>query len=309
MRGLFSFNVFDLLRGPRLALALSAAAFCPWVAHAASDPVTADAARDDARPTRNEAVWIPSHGASMNGVMFVAAGIDPHPTALLIHGLPGNEQNLDLAQVLRRSGYNVLTFHFRGSWGSPGKFTLAGGVEDTEAALYFLEAPATIAKFHIDPKRLIVVGHSYGGFTATRMATKHREIAGLVLLAPWDPAETIAQFSVPPKELPVAAHQVFDDVDGRLGGVRDVDLAQELLATGYDWHLEKQADGLDNMPILMVTATDDSNDDKGETLRAALAKKSGSNFTTLQMTTDHPFSDHRIALEATVTRWLKERIH
>jgi pimeloyl-ACP methyl ester carboxylesterase len=244
----------------------------------------------------------------MNGVMFVAAGIDPHPTALLIHGLPGNEQNLDLAQVLRRSGYNVLTFHFRGSWGSPGKFTLAGGVEDTEAAFSFLEAPATIAQFHIDPKRLIVVGHSYGGFTATRMATKHREIAGLILLAPWDPAESIEQFRVPAQALPSAAHKAFDDVEGRLGGVRDVDLARELLAPGHDWRLESHAEALDRMPLLMVTATDDSKDDQGEVLAAALNQAAASKFTTLRMTTDHPFSDHRIDLEETVTRWLAEKL-
>src|SRR4051812_40519824 len=74
-----------------------------------------DQPRDDANPTRNEAVWIPSGGIVMNGVMLVAAGSEPHPTVLNLHGLPGNEQNLDLAQVLRRAGYNVLSFHYRGS--------------------------------------------------------------------------------------------------------------------------------------------------------------------------------------------------
>jgi pimeloyl-ACP methyl ester carboxylesterase len=71
----------------------------------------------------------------MNGFIYVAAGIQPHPTVLILHGSPGNEQNLDPAQALRRAGYNVLFFHYRGSWGSPGKFTQAGGVDDGQAAV------------------------------------------------------------------------------------------------------------------------------------------------------------------------------
>ena len=34
---------------------------------------------------------------------------------ILFHGLPGNEQNLDLAQAIRRANWNVLTLHYRGS--------------------------------------------------------------------------------------------------------------------------------------------------------------------------------------------------
>jgi dipeptidyl aminopeptidase/acylaminoacyl peptidase len=94
-----------------------------------------DPPRDAANPMRNEAVWIPSGGVLMNGVMYAAAGIGNHPTVLNIHGTPGNEQNMDIAQALRRAGYNVLSFHYRGAWGSPGKFTQAGGVDDCDAAL------------------------------------------------------------------------------------------------------------------------------------------------------------------------------
>ncbi|MDO8912512.1 MAG: hypothetical protein Q8N10_08825 [Phenylobacterium sp.] len=32
----------------------------------------------------------------------------------------GNEKNLDLAQAVRRAGWNAVTFNYRGSWGSPG---------------------------------------------------------------------------------------------------------------------------------------------------------------------------------------------
>jgi dipeptidyl aminopeptidase/acylaminoacyl peptidase len=60
---------------------------------------------------------IPSGGVNLNAVLYTARGPGPHPTMLLLHGLPGNEQNIDLAQAVRRAGWNVLTIHYRGSWG------------------------------------------------------------------------------------------------------------------------------------------------------------------------------------------------
>ena len=67
----------------------------------------------------------------MNALLFVAGGKGPHPTVILMHGLPGNERNLDLAQAIRRAGWDVLTFTYRGAWGSPGDFSIANAMEDT----------------------------------------------------------------------------------------------------------------------------------------------------------------------------------
>ena len=44
-------------------------------------------------------------------------------TVILLHGFPGNERNLDLAQAIRRSGWNAVFFHYRGAWGSGGVFS------------------------------------------------------------------------------------------------------------------------------------------------------------------------------------------
>ena len=59
-----------------------------------------------------------------------------HPAA---HArISGNEQNLDLAQSVRRAGWNVLTFHYRGSWGSEGAFSFGHALEDADSAIAFL---------------------------------------------------------------------------------------------------------------------------------------------------------------------------
>ena len=58
------------------------------------------------------------------GLFLLASGTQPHPTVILLHGFPGYEQNIDLAQSLRRDGWNVLAMHYRGAWGSQGTFSL-----------------------------------------------------------------------------------------------------------------------------------------------------------------------------------------
>ena len=81
----------------RLAAALLAVVIGAPVLAAVPRAVIADPARDAAHPARNRQALILSHGDGMNALFMLAAGAGPKPTLLLLHGLPGNEQNLDLA--------------------------------------------------------------------------------------------------------------------------------------------------------------------------------------------------------------------
>jgi acetyl esterase/lipase len=132
-----------------------------------------DPPEDLTYPARTLPQAIRSCSVNLNAVLYQASGPGPHPTALLLHGLPGNEQNLDCAQSLRRSGCNVLTIHYRGSWGSPGAFTIANCLSDAAAALKWLRDAANDRKLRIDPRRLVVVGHSVGGFVAAHLASEN----------------------------------------------------------------------------------------------------------------------------------------
>src|SRR4051812_36251821 len=189
----------------------TAAASAAPVPHA----VIADPPRDARYPAHNQQLLIPSHGASMNALLFAASGKNPHPTVILMHGLPGNERNLDLAQAVRRAGWNVLTFTYRGAWGSEGDFSISNAIEDARAALGFLRPDEAMRAHRIDPSRLVVAGHSMGGFAAaatvvrdmlpddgaTRMSRtgevapgpSHRALAGLILLDAWNIAGDAAQ--------------------------------------------------------------------------------------------------------------------
>jgi|SRR5579863_739915 len=95
---------------------------------------------------------IPSNGAMMNGVIYVAAEAGPHPTVILLHGFPGNELNLDLAQSVRRAGWNAISFHYRGSWGSQDAFSYANSIEDAQAVIAWARDPQNARKYRIDPR-------------------------------------------------------------------------------------------------------------------------------------------------------------
>src|SRR6266436_9614296 len=122
-----------------------------------------DPAPDKAHPPTMDAPDIISHGKRMNAIIYTAAGAGPHGTVVLLHGFPGNEQNMDLAYAIRRAGWNVLFPHYRGSWGSAGTFSFSNALEDTQAALAFARDPSNAKKYRIDTKKIVLIGHSMGG--------------------------------------------------------------------------------------------------------------------------------------------------
>src|ERR1044071_8999212 len=115
-----------------IAVAAAALAGAPLSAQVPR-AIGTDPPRDSAHPARMEVLHIPSGGVKINGVAYLASGAGRHPTFIFFHGLPGNEKNLDLAQAVRRAGWNAITVNYRGSWGSPGEFRFGGTLEDAEA--------------------------------------------------------------------------------------------------------------------------------------------------------------------------------
>lgn len=264
------------------------------------DPVTADPAIDVAHPAGIEAFVLPSHGFGMNALMYTASGESPHPTLLLLHGFPGNEQNLDLAQAARRAGWNVLTFHYRGSWGSGGTFSFAGAAEDARTALAFLEAPANVAKYRIDPRRIAVAGHSMGGFMGADAASTNPRVVGLFLIDPWDlvaDARTLGD--------PAAARAWHEEVVGDLPplATTEAKLTAELEALRPGRDLATLTRGFGKRPVDIIGA-----ERGGGAVETALlnAVRAGGNpaATGAIWPTDHSFSDHRIALARRLVRWL-----
>src|SRR5471030_156657 len=129
-----------------------------------------DPPADAAHPPRMEVLHIPSGGVKINGVAYLAAGAGPHPTLVLLHGLPGNEKNLDLAQAVRRAGWNVVTFNYRGSLRSPGVFRFGQNLQDADAVLAYVRHPMNAKALGVEANRLVIIGHSMGGWVAVNTA-------------------------------------------------------------------------------------------------------------------------------------------
>ncbi len=112
------------------------------------------------------------------GTLYLARGDEPKPTALLLHGCPGVEKNLDLAAALRDRGWNGLLFHYRGCWGSAGRYDLRTIPRDVAAAVDHLQAGGYES---VDPARLAVIGHSLGGWAAVLAAADDKRLRAVAV--------------------------------------------------------------------------------------------------------------------------------
>src|SRR3970040_1451897 len=126
-----------------------------------------------------DGVVLHSHGSRLMGALFRRKADEPRPTALLLHGIPGVEKNYDLAYALRDAGWNVLTFHYRGCWGSEGEYTRPGIVDDIIVAIDYLSERADV-----DKRRLAGVGLSLGGWGVVMAAARDERLRAVVSLNP-----------------------------------------------------------------------------------------------------------------------------
>jgi len=263
----------------------------------AAPSATVDPPRDLSHPAHNQQLLIPSHGAGMNALLFVASGRGPHRTVILMHGLPGNERNLDLAQAIRRAGWDVLTFTYRGAWGSAGDFSISNAMEDAQAALEFARSDAG-AKLGIDTRHIVLAGHSMGGSTAAMAAASTTGLDGLILLDAWNIAAGTSKGAISRAELV----QSFDDFGNALHGATPQSVADEVVAKHSQWDLVALAPRLAKLPILTVTAKYGAGEENRAT--TAALRKANRRVTAIEMNSDHPFADHRIALAQAVVGWL-----
>ena len=267
--------------------------------------ITTDPTPDKAHPATIDTFQLPSHGSQLNALMYIAAGAAPHPTVLLLHGFPGNEKNLDLAQTLRRAGYNVLFFNYRGSWGSPGTFSFTHCIEDVNAAIAYLRDTSNATRLRVDPANLILIGHSMGGFMARYAAAQDPNIKAVALISAADMAVDKIE-SIPAAYRSRAVDPIakaFAEEGLAPLAATPHDLAEEAIANADIWNVPNLAPKLATRPILVITS-DDGLAPSNDAFVAALKKSGDTRVTAQHFATDHSYSDHRIALETSILAWL-----
>ncbi len=286
-----------LIRGRVIAAALFSL-LAVGGAFAQTAAITTDPTPDKAAPAAMQSFQLPSHGALLNAFVYIASGAGPHPVVLLLHGFPGNERNLDLAQVLRRAGYDVLYFNYRGSWGSPGNFSLGNSIEDTVAAIAYMREPANAAKFRADPKKIVLVGHSMGGFMALNAGARDAAVSGIITISAGDMA-TRRLGSVPAAGRDAAVKTVGQHFAAEgmapLAGCTPEGIALEAYENASKWNFVSLAPKLASRPMLVITS-DDGLATASDELVAALHKLGDVQVKTAHIADDHAYSASRIAL-------------
>jgi len=285
-----------------LAVALATQACAAPLPPVIDAAITTDPARDAAHPASMSQLAIPIHDVTVFGTFYRASGGDPHPTVVLLHGLPGFELNGDLAQTIRRAGWNVLIFHYRGSWASGGTFSFANCVEDVHFVLDYLRAPENAARLGIDSRRLALIGHSMGGFVAGIGATRDEAVLGVAMISGWNPGVFATH---PSAQLDKQQLEEFRGDVGPLAGTTAEMLLEEAKKNAVTWDLASHATLWKSRPVLVIESDDFLHADD-VAVAAAARKNPGAQVTEVQMITDHGYSDHRIALASTLLGWLKQ---
>jgi pimeloyl-ACP methyl ester carboxylesterase len=274
------------------------------------DPVAADPTSIDTQfPAAMAAVTIPSAGNLMLSRAYIPQGAGPHPTVILMHGFPGNELNLDLAQAMRRAGWTVLTFHYRGAWGSGGDFSFTNAIDDVSAAIAYARSAEGARRLRSDPTRIVLIGHSMGSFTGLQAAARDASVKAIAAITSWSPI-LLGEAASRNAEVRKRVQDGLQGAMSPLKGASGESLTEDAIQHAPEWQYQRLAPLLAGRSVLLVGATRDTVapvKDYHAPLAAALKSSPSIRLSETLIDTDHALSDRRVALAHTVISWLDQQ--
>jgi pimeloyl-ACP methyl ester carboxylesterase len=269
--------------------------------------VLASAALADSVPAGFAPVSIPIRFTRMNGFLLTASGDHPHPAVIFLHGYPGDERNLDLAQAVRRVGYHALYFDYRGTWGSGGQFSYSNALEDVATSVRFLRLPEIAERFHIDPERIILLGQGMGGGLALLSAAEDDGLACVASLSTWNAGGAAQRWAADADERGAWEAMFRQTTDPNTGPIRGDagQIMQEIEAHAGEWDLGALMPTLHDRRLLLAADTEDAVDaGTQKALTDALAAAGAGQLRQLTFDDDAEFSSHRAELADIVIEWL-----
>lgn len=239
----------------------------------------------NAYPATSEEITITIGNDSIAAFGMFAAGAGKKETVLLLHGLPGNERNLDVAHELRRNGRNVVYFNYRGAWGSQGEFLYSNCIEDVKKVIDFFSTPENSTKYRVNPNSFILFGHSMGGGIALLSGAQEDSVKKIVLYSP-------AHIGTASQEL---LDWVFDYTKGLfMLNIDPVKFNKELIEHKDSFNVLNYKEELSKKNVLIFDENDRNKD--------WIEKLDNTEY--ILMNTDHSFSDKRLELIEKVSGWL-----
>ena len=248
-------------------------------------------------PASSTELFIPSGNSQIAGLIYNANGLQKHPTLLLLHGYPGNERNLDIAQVVRSRGWNVIYFDYRGSWGSQGKFSFKNCVEDVLNVVSFCNKYQDSLK--IDTSNIVLFGHSMGGWVCLKALQELPTIKKGFVLSTWDIAKDFKNVSNEKEMLSIAN-------DPNIAGKYFVlntslkDLYTPVLQDKTYFNLLNDAKSLGDKQIIMI-----DEHEKNSQLAEKIKESNKLYFDYSVWQTDHVFTNKRASLINKVLAFLE----
>jgi pimeloyl-ACP methyl ester carboxylesterase len=269
--------------------------FISTSAFAQSDSIVLkDIAWDDSSPAGFIELAIPSGSSVMQGFLYKANGGRKHPTLLLLHGFPGNERNLDLAQVVRAHGWNVIYFNYRGSWGSKGQFSFKNCVEDVVNVVEFCKKYQD--SLQIDTSNIVLFGHSMGGWICLKALQQLPNVKKGFALSTWNIYGEFKNIK--------SKQQIITKVKAEGGEVfvlttPTTEIYETVVKEPDYFNLVSDAGALSNKQIIML---DEHSNNKE--IADAIKTSNKAYFDYEVWRTDHPFTNKRISLINKVLEFL-----
>ena len=260
--------------------------------------VLSDLKLDVSSPASSTELFIPSGNSTIAGLIYSANGLQKHPTLLLLHGYPGNERNLDIAQVVRSYGWNVIYFDYRGSWGSQGEFSFKNSVEDVVNVVAFCIKYQDSLK--IDTSNIVLFGHSMGAWVVLKVLQELPIIKKGFALSTWNIGNDYKNVSSEEEMLQLAN-------DPKTGGKYFVlntslkDLYTPVLKDQTYFNLLNDTKSLADKQIIMI-----DEHEKNSQLAAKMKESNKSYFDYSVWQTDHVFTNKRASLINKVLAFLEK---
>ncbi|MCX7764122.1 MAG: S9 family peptidase [Bacteroidia bacterium] len=249
-------------------------------------------------------------GAQIPAYLTLPKGLPPKnlPAVLYVHGGPWARDfwGYDpVAQFLANRGYAVLQVNFRGSTGYGKAFLNAGNKQWGTGVMQhdLTDAVQQLIKEGVfDPKRVAIMGGSYGGYATLAGATFTPDLyaCGISIVGPSSIITLIK--SVPPYWRPLM--KIFDN---RVGNLKDPQDVERLKAQSPLYHVERI-----KIPLLIIQGANDPRVKQSESdqIVAALYAKGYPVRYLLAPDEGHGFRnyDNRMAMMVAIEQFLAERL-
>ena len=259
-------------------------------------------------PASGPLITFTVHGSDIHAMLYIPKGPGPHPLTIMLHGLPGGNKSEDIAQALRRVGMAALIFSYRGSWGSGGNWSYRNCYEDARSLCQQMRDPALAARYRLDPERILLLGHSFGGALAL-LTARDLDVRDLIVLSPSDPARQW-QTAAATEEGRLRRMRRLEAICGPLNNACAEQLWQETSENLHTFDIWLAIEQFSRQRVLIVGAQYDTTlpvEQYYERQRDGLTERLPGQVTAHLLPTGHNYNSHRMELTKILVDWLVEQ--